>query len=61
MPRYKCTAARVILRLTQFVDWTSVTVYPKALRVVSRINAKTLIGNHLEENEEWIAISTSVS
>ena len=43
------------------VDWTPVKVYPRALRVVSRINTKTLIGNGLQENDEWIDINTSVS
>ena len=36
-------------------------MYPKLLRVVSRINTKILIGNGLQESDEWIDMNTSVS
>jgi hypothetical protein len=45
----------------KFADWTPITVYPKVLRLVSRINTKILVGNGLDRNEEWIDISASVS
>ncbi len=44
-----------------FADWSPVQVYPKLMRLVSRINTKTLIGNGLQENDEWIDMSTTVS
>lgn len=44
----------------KFADWSPVQVYPKVLRLVSRINTKILVGNGLQENDEWIDISASV-
>ena len=45
----------------KFVDWSPVKVYPTVLRLVSRINTKILVGNGLQENDEWIDISAAVS
>ncbi|CAF9919928.1 MAG: hypothetical protein ALECFALPRED_001376 [Alectoria fallacina] len=46
------------LEFSECKDWSPIQVYPKLLRVVSRINTKTLIGNGLQENNEWIDINT---
>lgn len=61
MQRYESFSARSSRSLMKFADWSPVQVYPKLLRVVSRINTKILIGNGLQENDEWIDINTSVS
>ena len=47
--------------LTKFADWSTVQVYTKVLRLVSRINTKILVGNGLQDNDEWVDISASVS
>jgi len=47
------------LEFPECKDWTPINVYPRALSVVSRINTKTLIGNGLQENDEWIDINTN--
>ncbi len=43
------------------VDWLPVPVYPKVLRLVSRLNGKIFVGTGLHQNEEWIDISCNVS
>ena len=43
------------------IDWFPIQVYPKILRLVSRVNAKIFVGNDLHKNEEWIEISCNVS
>ncbi|CAI6341371.1 unnamed protein product [Periconia digitata] len=40
-------------------DWTTVKVYPSILRLVSRINTKILVGNGLDQNNDWVEISAS--
>ena len=36
-------------------------MYAKVLRLVSRVNTKILVGNGLQDNDEWVDISASVS
>ena len=43
------------------VDWSPIQVYPKVLRLVSRVNGKVFVGKGLHQNEEWIEISCNVS
>ena len=61
MQRYVFSSFQFWYILIYFADWSPVKVYPKVLRLVSRINAKILVGNGLQENEDWIDISASVS
>ena len=46
---------------TDITEWLPMTVYPKVLRLVSRVNGKIFVGNGLYQNEEWIDISCNVS
>ncbi|EAW13530.1 cytochrome P450 [Aspergillus clavatus NRRL 1] len=45
------------LEFPEFKGWTPIQVYPKMLRLVSRINGKIFVGPSLYDNEEWITIS----
>ncbi|CAD6569440.1 MAG: hypothetical protein ASARMPREDX12_002450 [Alectoria sarmentosa] len=38
-------------------DWLAIQVYPKVLRLVSRVNGKIFVGSGLHQNEEWVKIS----
>ncbi|KAL8826671.1 MAG: hypothetical protein Q9191_003656 [Dirinaria sp. TL-2023a] len=38
-------------------EWFPLTVYPKILRLVSRVNGKIFVGKDLYQNEEWIDMS----
>ncbi|KUL87830.1 hypothetical protein ZTR_03135 [Talaromyces verruculosus] len=41
------------------VELDTVLVYPKVVRMVSRVNAKIFVGNGLHEKEEWITINSN--
>lgn len=45
------------LEFPECKDWFPIQVYPKVLRLVSRVNGKIFVGNGLHQNEEWIKIS----
>lgn len=47
------------LEFTECKDWLPIQVYPKVLRLVSRVNGKIFVGNGLHQNEEWISISST--
>ena len=61
MQRYESLSTQSSRSLTKFADWSTVQVYTKVLRLVSRINTKILVGNGLQDNDEWVDISASVS
>ncbi|KAK1141873.1 hypothetical protein N8T08_008386 [Aspergillus melleus] len=49
------------LEFPESKDWHAIQVYPKILRLVSRVNGRIFVGNPLHQNEEWINISCNAS
>ena len=60
MQRYPSTHVQTRI-FSHNIDWSPIQVYPKILRLVSRVNAKIFVGDGLHKNEEWIEISCNVS
>ena len=59
VPIYACPTQNICSQ--HQIDWSPIQVYPKILRLVSRVNAKIFVGNGLHKNEEWIEITCNVS
>ena len=59
VPIYACPNQNICSQ--HVIDWSPIQVYPKILRLVSRVNAKIFVGNGLHKNEEWIEIRCNVS
>ncbi|KAH8433979.1 cytochrome P450 [Aspergillus melleus] len=49
------------LEFPESKDWHAIQVYPKILRLVSRVNGRIFVGNPLHQKEEWINISCNAS